>query len=270
MICSLLLDPDDSVDFPGNTATALGRPLAAYPLLAARSAAQTRRHYVVTASPPVKAAALQYGAIILDPPAAANGAAGAESLLMHGYQKILEELEGEPEGLELLVVLLAQAPTVTKDVLDAGIEALQAKPELDCALSVSSYNRWNPYCAKREGVEGLLEPYVPTSAGPVNSGTAAGKADVGAPAGSRGDVWYPDWSALILRPRCLQQRDGPPPHPWMGRKILPLKQWGGGPIDYHWQIPSLEYWLKKHGYSDQSASLEPQPKPQPAPKAERR
>ncbi|MBI3289237.1 MAG: hypothetical protein HYZ74_06940, partial [Elusimicrobia bacterium] len=35
MICALLVDPDDSIDFPGNGAEVLGRPLAAYPLLAA-------------------------------------------------------------------------------------------------------------------------------------------------------------------------------------------------------------------------------------------
>ena len=35
MICALMLDPDDSPDFPGNTGQALGRPLAAYPFIAA-------------------------------------------------------------------------------------------------------------------------------------------------------------------------------------------------------------------------------------------
>ena len=54
----------------------------------------------------------------------------------------------------------------------------------------------------------------------------------------------------------------------LGRNVLPLKQWGGGKIDYHWQVPSLEYWLKKHGFADLSSNLEmqPLPKPQPAPK----
>ena len=49
-------------------------------------------------------------------------------------------------------------------------------------------------------------------------------------------------------------------------KTLALKQWGGGPVDYQWQVPSAEFWLKKHGLSDLTPSRELQPKPQPAPR----
>jgi hypothetical protein len=29
-----------------------------------------------------------------------------------------------------------------------------------------------------------------------------------------------------------------------------LKQWGGCDVDYAWQIPSVEYWLREHGFSE--------------------
>jgi hypothetical protein len=38
----------------------------------------------------------------------------------------------------------------------------------------------------------------------------------------------------------------------MGKKIYPLKQWGGCDIDYEWQVPQAEYWLRKHGFSEQN------------------
>ena len=254
MICSLMLDRDDSADFPGNKGAALGRPLASYPLMAARSSPHIRRHYVVTDSPPVKAVALQYGAVIVDYPAGVHAPAPFEALLAHGYRSIAEEVKKESEAVELLVVLLSNAPAVTVEAIDKGIEALLARPELDSAVSVSSYNRFQPLSARRESPEGLIEPYVPFD-----------------PKAS-GEVWYPDGGVQVLRPRCVEAGGGPPPAPWTGRKVLPIKQWGGGPIDYQSQISSLEYWLKKHGAIDQTPRFEMQPKPQPqaAPKGDRR
>ena len=31
----------------------------------------------------------------------------------------------------------------------------------------------------------------------------------------------------------------------MGKKIAPIKSYGGCDIDYDWQLPSVEHWLKK-------------------------
>jgi hypothetical protein len=247
MNCALLLDLDDSLDFPGNTGQALGRPLAAYPLMAARATGAIPRSYVVTSSPAIKTVALQNSAVIVDPPETEAPDAGA--LLRQGYRAVLEDLKADQETLDLLAVFFTNAPALTGGLLQKGLDALQGRPELDSAVSVSPLNRWHPHAAFRENAQELLEPYVKA-----------------APNG-RAEVWYPDWGAQLLRPRCLEGAcDGAPPFPWLGKRIFPMKQWGGGPIDYTWQIPSLEYWLRKHGYSDLSASLEPQPLPQLQPK----
>lgn len=252
MICSLMLDLDDALDFPGNTAQALGRPLAFYPFMAARATGAVSRYYVVTGSPPIKGVALQNGAHIIDPPEATDGP-NAEAQLRLGFEFILEDLKTDKETLTLLAVFFANAPAVTGGLLQNGIEALQTQADLDSAVSVSPFHRWNPSFARRENVQGLLQPYAPESP----------------PA--RGDVWFPDWGVQLLRPRCLQEPAlGQPPFPWLGKKVLPLKQWGGGPIDYQWQIPSVEYWLKKSGFSDLNVGLQPQPKPQLQPKTDRR
>ncbi len=254
MICALMLDLDDSLDFPGNSGQALGRPLAAYPFMAARSTGLVRRYYVVTSSPAVKGVALQNSAIIIDPPPPKDGPEPGEPLRL-GFHFILDDLKTDKEALELLVVFFSNAPIIKSDLLQSGIEALQARPELDSAVSVSPSNRWHPAFAKREDAAGLLEPLAPASGAPH----------------ARGEAWYPDWGIQVLRPRCLEtQPAGAPPFPWLGEKVLPLKQWGGGPVDYRWQVPSAEYWLSKHGYSDLNAGLQPQPKPQPLPKPDRR
>jgi len=247
MIAALMLDLDDAPDFPGNSAVALGRPLAAYPWIAARGAIQIARRFVVTSSPPVKSAAVQYDAVIIDPPPQlpAGGLPALRALLVHGARAIETEVKSEGDPLEMLVVLLSNAATVTKDLIDKGIEALQTRPELDSAATVSAQNRFHPAFAQKENAGGILEP----AAAPITDGT--------------GDVFYPDFGAQILRPKHVNSEAADRPFPWLGKRVLPLKQWGGGPIDYSWQIPSLEYWLRKHGVSDAGGSMELQPKPQP-------
>ena len=37
------------------------------------------------------------------------------------------------------------------------------------------------------------------------------------------------------------------PQKWMGHRIHPIHNWGGCDVDFEWQIPQVEFWLKKHG-----------------------
>lgn len=252
MICALLVDPDDSIDFPGNGAEVMGRALAAYPLLAAKGSEHARRLYAQTASDPVRRVAAQLGAIPLDPPPArADGSRPTDaSRVRIGYRQIVEDLKAEKGELELLVLLFAHTGAVSTPLIDAGVQALLDDASLDSAATVSPYNRWNPSRAFREE-GGRLVPYAACPPdGPV--------------------AWFPDWGAAVLRPRVLEKMTMDSPDlSWLGTKILPLKQAGGGPVDYQWQVPKMEYWLKKQGVRD-SPRPEPMPKLAPAPKAERR
>lgn len=264
MICALLVDPDDSIDFPGNEAEVLGRPLAAYPLLAAKGSEHARRLYAQTASSPVRRIAVQLGAIILDPPhpteqcreevplphSVGKGPTDAARVLS-GYRQIVDDLKAERGELELLVLLFANTGAVNTTLIDVGVQALLDDPDLDSAATVSSYNRWNPRRAFREAADGRLVPYAECLP-------------------EAGTSWFPDWGAAILRPRVLDALGADAADlSWLGKKILPLKQAGGGPVDYSWQVPKLEYWLKKQGVRD-SPRPEPKPRLAPAPKPERR
>lgn len=253
MICALLVDPDDSIDFPGNEAEVMGRPLAAYPLLAAKGSEHARRLYAQTTSEPVRRIAVQLGAIILDPPAAKDedSRPSDTARVLSGYRQIVDDLKAENGELELLVLLFANTGAVSTPLIDEGVHALLDDPALDSAATVSPYNRWNPRRAFREGADGRLERYaecLPES----------------------GTPWFPDWGAAVLRPRVLSALTPDSPElSWLGTNIRPLKQAGGGPVDYSWQVPKMEYWLKKQGVRD-SPRPEPQPKLAPVPKPDRR
>ncbi|MBI4424842.1 MAG: cytidylyltransferase [Elusimicrobia bacterium] len=250
MICALMLGRDGSRGFPGkNTAMILGRPLMAYPILAARASKYVERVYVSTDSPSIREVAREHGALLIDRPAElCTPQALGEHAYRHGYRVIESRLRDEGQELELLVLLFCNAATVTGALIDEGVEALRKRPDLDSAVSVSRYNMWSPLRARRETAEGLLEPFVPFE-------TFGDPRTLNCDRDSQGDVWFADMGLSIIRPRCLDHlEDGLLPQKWMGRRIHPLKQWGGCDVDYDWQMPGVEHWLRAHGYSEPKAA----------------
>jgi hypothetical protein len=141
----------------------------------------------------------------------------------------------------MLVLLFCNAPTVSSQLIDEGIEALRARPELDSAVSVSAYNMWSPLRSRRVGSDGLLHPFVPFEA--IGNPSA-----LNCDRDSQGDVYFADMGVSVVRPRCLENLgQGLLPQRWMGQRIFPLRQWGGLDVDFEWQIPQAEFWLKAHG-----------------------
>lgn len=64
-----MLGRDGSTGYPGkNTTPVAGRPLMAWPLLAAKSSKHVERSYVSTDSPKIREVAKEYGARLIDRP----------------------------------------------------------------------------------------------------------------------------------------------------------------------------------------------------------
>ena len=243
MICALIIGREGSVGFPGkNLYPVLGRPLIAYPLMAALNARTVDRTYVSTDSPRLADIAIDHGARVISRPAhlATAGALG-EDVFVQGYDVIRRELARDEMTPEIVVLLFANAATVTSAAIDDAVAVLRRDPTVDSAVSVSCYNMWSPTRARRIADDGLLRPFVPLE-------------QIGDPASltcdrdSQGDVWFADMGLSVVRPRCLDHiQDGVPPQRWMGKRIHPIKQWGGLDVDFEWQIPLVEYWLRAHG-----------------------
>lgn len=242
MICALLLGREGSSGFPGkNIYPVLGRPLAAYPMMVALSCPSVERLYVSTDSPALKEIGRALGALIIDRPVhLASKQALGEHAYVHGYHVIRDRLATEGKTLELLVLLFANAATVTPHIIEDGIAALRASPAADSAVTVSSYNMWSPLRARKINADGLLDPFVPFE-------TFGDPKTMNCDRDSQGDVWFADMGVSIVRPRNLDHLEGGLlPQKWMGQKILPLKQWGGLDVDEPWQIPIVEAWLQAH------------------------
>jgi len=241
MIPAILLGREGSVGFPGkNVYPVLGRPLMAYPLMAATNSECVDKIYVSTDSEKIKGIGREYNAKIIDRPTElCTKEALGEDAYVHAYNYI-KDLEGT--DIEMVVLLFCNAATVSPELIDEGISVLKENPEYDSAVSVSRYNMWSPLRARKIAEDGLLHPFVPFE-------TFGDPETLNCDRDSQGDVWFADMGVSIVRPRCLENlHDGLLPQKWMGKKIYPLKQWGGCDVDYEWQIPGVDYWLKKHGY----------------------
>lgn len=242
MIAALLIGRKGSLGFPGkNFYPVFGRPLMVYPLLAGQNAKEVDQLYVSTDDERIMSIAQEYGArVIVRPLELATPEALGEDAFVHGYQVIRDEAAAQGQQVEMMVLLFCNAATVLSRTIDAGIAILREHPEYDSAVTVSRYNMWSPLRARKIGADGLLQPFVPFE-------TFGDPKTLSCDRDSQGDVWFADMGASIVRPRCLENMGaGLLPQKWMGQKIYPLQQWGGCDIDYEWQVPGVEYWLKQN------------------------
>jgi hypothetical protein len=243
MIVAILIGRDGSTGFPGkNVTSVLGKPMLAWPLLAAGAVGEIERTYVSTDSARIKDIARDCGARIIERPAhLCTKEALGEHAYQHAHQVISAELARENRQPELYVLLMANAPTVSPAQLREGIAVLRARPDYDSAVTVSCYNMWSPLRARKIGADGLLHPFVPFE-------TFGDPRTLNCDRDSQGDAWFADMGVSIVRPRNLDRlEDGLLPQKWMGQKIYPIKNEGGLDVDYAYQMPQAEFWLKAHG-----------------------
>ena len=239
MIPSLIIGRKGSTGFPNkNVYKVLGRPLMSYPILAAKNSKYVNKNsiYISTDSKAIQNVGVKYGCRpIKRPQYLATNEALAEDAFIHGYDSISEQLSKE---IEFIILLFCNGATITPGIIDKGIQKLRENPSYDSACTVSLYNMWSPLRAKKID-NGVLKPF----------GRISDFSDSTCDRDSQGDTYFADCSAFICRPICLKKHYGDLPFRWIGRKVLPLKQWGGLDLDYKWQLGQLRFWLQAHGFS---------------------
>ena len=244
MICALMIGRANSVTLPGkNIYPILGRKMCEYPLIAASKSKHIDRIFVSTDSSIISKIAKSYNASVIErPPELATNEALGEDVFRHGYFEVKKILDSQNKKIELMILLFANAPTITGKLIDEGIEILRKNKNLDSAITTSIYNMWSPLRARKIDNAGTLKPFVPFE-------TFGDPKKLNCDRDSQGDVYYADMSASVVRPHCLEKlEDGLLPQKWMGKKIAPIHSWGGCDVDYEWQIPMVEFWLKKNTY----------------------
>jgi CMP-N-acetylneuraminic acid synthetase len=222
-----------------NVRPLLGRPLALYPILAGKNSKSVSHVFVSTDCEKIQALALEQKCTFIERPAfLATNEALAEDAFKHGYEQIVAQTN---EPIEFIVLLFANGATITPGIIDEGVKFLRAHPEYDSAVSVSKYNMFSALRARRIE-DGQVKPFVD----PKLFENATCDRD------SQGDTHFVDCSVFVLRPHCFDYSRGEVPFRWIGKTVHPLHQEGGCDIDFEWQFPVVEHFLRRVGFSETS------------------
>ena len=240
MIIALMIGRKGSRGFKGkNTFKVLNKPMCEYPLIAAKKSKSINKIFVATDCPKIKKISKKYNVSFIERPKYLNNSkALGDHVFEFSYFKIKKMLKNKK--IKIVVLLFANAPTITGKMIDKGIEILKKDKACDSAVSTSVYNMWSPLRARKQDKNGYLKPFVPFK-------TFGNPKTLNCDRDSQGNVYFADMSVSVVRSKCLENLNkGLLPQKWMGKKIRPIYSSAGCDVDYEWQVPSVEYWIKKN------------------------
>jgi CMP-N-acetylneuraminic acid synthetase len=241
MIVSLLTGRKGSKGFPNKHFCKVGgRELASYPMGVSVGCRDIDKRYISTDDERLMGMAKEFNMEVIERPSyLASDDATSVDVFVHAYD-IIKGLNKD-SAIEIIVLLMCNAPMVTSAIVSDGIDILRKNPEYDSAVTVSRYNMWSPLRARRIGEDGLLSPFIEHE-------KLGNVVNFSCDRDSQGDVWFADMGVSVVRARCIDNiENGILPQQWMGQKIFPLRQEGGLDVDYEMQMPYVENWLKLYG-----------------------
>ena len=237
MIIAIMIGRAGSKGYPNKNIKLLNKKkICEYPIIASKKSKLIDEIYIGTDCEKIINATKKYKVKIIHRPKHLNTSeALGEDVYKYCFDKIIKKYK----NIELIVLLMANAPTLNSSMLDNAIKKIRKNKKADSIVSVSKYNMWSPLRARKVNREGYLDPFV-------NFEYFGDPNTLNCDRDSQGDVYFADMSFSIVRPRCLKNmHQNLLPQKWMGRKILPYFSEAGLDIDYEWQFPQLSYWVKK-------------------------
>ncbi len=241
MNIGLIIGKKISTGTPGkNIRQILGRPAAEYAFIAAKYS-NIDRVYASTDCPVIGKIAEEYEATwIKRPDELATPDSLTEDVLLHAYDYINKELK-EGEKINTISLLFANNPAIHVHKLNQAIEKLNGDNDADSCFSVSKYDMFSPVRARKVDDEGVIKPFVDLNM----------MDNVSSIRDSSGSVYFCDLAIQVMKERCFTKMDeGQLPFMWQGKKSIAIENDFGFDIDSEWQFVVIEYWLKKHGYSE--------------------
>ena len=225
----------------------LGRPLLAYPILAAKSSRLVERIFLSTDGPEAKRVGKNLGAEVIErPPELALPSVGHPEVIRHALGHISDHV-AEPE---VLLVMLGNVATHEVGIADKCIELLANNPHVDSCVTVSGRNEYHPLRAKAVlgktlGCSGHADvsfdevvPFV----------RAKGKVST-----NRQDlepVYFLNHAVWALRPaNCFRSATGQWPGTFVGDTVVGIETDHGIDIRSIEDVVFSERWLENHRWT---------------------
>jgi len=238
MIVAVEIGRKNSIGFPNKNKYKIGdHPMLAYPLMAAEGCKDVDAVFYSTDDPEQADMAKYYGAEIIERPAhLATKEALGEDVFVHALDWIEEEFNNE---IEFIVTLFASAPCVIFLMMTEMVDMLRKNIEADSICSVSKYNMFSPYRARKMWDIWTMPFSEELLKDKINCDRDSGES-----------TYIYDISCAVVRPYCLKHlRDGIKPMRWLGRRVLGYNKYNDIPrcdVDYSWQLGQIKCWLDKY------------------------
>ena len=255
MYIGLIMGKEHSQGLPGkNYMEILGRPSVEYAIMAHTNSDLLSKVFVTTDSDKIKEVANKYNVEVINRKRSLvkQDVSGLD-VISHDLGLIQKEYNID---VDILCVSFANTPQIKPEIIDSGIKKMNENESIDSAVTVSRFNSFSPVRARTISKKGYLLPYNDhiSRAGQYNSSRQ-----------SLDPAYFIDWAVQLYRPRSVAWKSKPdktkpeqnnPPWQRFGQKTLALENEFSFDIDYPWQIPVVEYWLRSNGFSKYNTPYE--------------
>jgi len=225
----------------------LGRPLLAYPFLAAKHAERVDRVFLSTDGPETRLAGTNLGMeVIARPRELSLPSVGHLEVIRHAIGYISERY-GSPE---VIVAMLGNAATHEVGIVDKCIEVLLANEHVDSCVTVSERNEYHPLRAKsrlgkdlrcttrRDASFDEIIPFLP-----VDGEVSTNRQDLE-------PVYFLNHAVWALRTEeCLRSETGQWPGSFVGETMVGIETDHGIDIRSIEDVAFSERWLINHGWT---------------------
>ncbi len=244
-VVAILFGREGSRGLPNkNIQTILGRPSLEYPLMAAKKSKIVSDIYVSTDSKKIEEIASKYDSINLGrPKELCTDDALLEDAIFFAFNQV-EKLINDKETFYL--ILLCNCVTINYKNIIMAHEMLENNNSLDSVTTIAKYNMYSPVRAKQISNSGNLSSFISME-------LLKNTTDLSCDRDKSIDCYFCDHSFTLSRSKTLiNLKNNDYPFKWMGNNVGFIEQLpGGGDIDYQWQVPMAEWWLKEHGFSNE-------------------
>ena len=218
----------------------LGRTVVSYPILAATHCPSIDEVYLHTDSQPLIGHVANFGNV--------RNLPRTESQLTL-TEEIGHALETESKAsgyvINSVTILFANSPCVHADQLTNALRILNEKAEIDSVVSTMRRSEFDPSRVFELSQDGLLKKIKTTY--PENANT-----------------FFLDRRFMVMRWADFRVRSARSNsiEGLLGAKTYPMIQDEGiGDIDYPWEVPLVERWLRQNGFTEERTPYETTPKP---------
>lgn len=254
MNLAIIIGRKGSKGLPGkNILKICGRAAVEYPMLAARGATRIDHVVVSTNCSVISEYAEAHNIQVISRPLALCSDLSSPGQVFQQALQHTEQTTGR--HAHFIVLLYANAVNVLPEYIDGCMDILESDAGLDSAVTVAEFNMFSPIRARRIEKNGNNTIFIDSLAVPVpmsHDRTVLG------------NCYFMTAGAQVVRRQTLLDQDsGSVPYPWLGHRIGTLVHDFGFDIDTHWQVPVAEYWLRRHGYTENSVPFSVPKSPSP-------